>query len=233
MTRALFHILDGSQADDCTSGFMSVDRMDVVFGNGGDVVSAYGNIQGIFPEVNFTCSGTIQSWIFGALEQSNGQLLPELQIWRPDGGDGSYTKVESISTNSTRITLVEEGQTGLYQYPLSSPLHFQAGDILGYYQPARMNSQWLLRLEQEGRGRQHGHYYRRTSAASQLNVTRSGDNRFQSFVNVVTGKCIIGSPSLQILYCYYIGLMSYRLSRLCVWFHECGKDEASTGTGQC
>ena len=193
MTRALFHILDGSQADNCTSGFMSVDRMDVLFGNEGDVVtSRFGNVQGLFPEVNFTCSGTIQSWIFGALEQSNAPLLPEQQIWRPDGGDGSYTRVESISTNSTRITLVEEGQTGLYQYPLYSPLHFQAGDILGFFQPARINSQWLLRLEQEGRGRQLGYYYPRTSAASQLNVTGSGDNRFQLLVNVVTGKCIIG-----------------------------------------
>ena len=166
--------------------------MDVLFGNEGDVVvSGFGNVQGLFPEVNFTCSGTIQSWIFGALEQSNasGQLLPELQIWRPDGGDGSYTKVESISTNSTRIALVEEG---LYQYPLSSPLHFQAGDILGYYQPATINSQWLLRFEQEGRGRQLEYLYPRTSAASQLNVTGSVDNRFQLFVNVVTGKCIIG-----------------------------------------
>ena len=201
MTIAIFHILlDGSQADDCTDGFMSMDRMDVVFGNEGSVILAYGNYQGLFPEVNFTCSGTIQSWIFGAFKQ-NGPLLPELQIWRPDGGDGSYTKVESISTNSTRITLVEEG---LYQYPLSSPLHFQARDILGYYQPARINSQWLLRFEQEGRGRQMGYYYRRASAVSQLNVTGSVDNRFQLFVNVVTGKSIIGqfgSPSLQILYC--------------------------------
>ena len=132
--------------------------MDVLFDNGGDlVVSGFGNVQGLFPEVNFTCSGTIQSWIFGALELRNGLLFPELQIWRPDGRDGSYTKVESISTNSTRITPVEEGQTGLYQYSLSSPLYFQAGDILGYYQPVIINSRWLLRFEQEGRGRQLGY----------------------------------------------------------------------------
>ena len=177
--------------------------MDVLLGNEGDLLFSLENFQGLFPEVNFTCSGTIQSWVFGALEQSNGPLLPELQIWRPDGGDGSYTKVESISTNSTRITLVEEGQTGLYQYPLSSPLHFQAGDILGYFQPVIIFSQWLLLFEQEGRGRQLEYLYPRTSAASQLNVTESVDNRFQLLVNVVTGKCIIGqfgSPSLQILY---------------------------------
>ena len=165
--------------------------MDVLFGD--VVVSIFGNVQGLFPEVNFTCSGTIQSWIFGAFELRNGLLLPELQIWRPNGGNGSYTKVESISTtNSTRITLVEEGQTGLYQYPLSSPMHFQAGDILGYYQPATINSQWVLYFEQEGRGRQLEYLYPRTSAASQLNVTESVDNRFQLLVNVVTGKCIIG-----------------------------------------
>ena len=166
--------------------------MDALFDNGGTVLLASGYVQGIFPEVNFTCSGTIQSWIFGAREQSNGLLLPELQIWRPDGGDGSYAKVESISTNSTRITPVEEDQTGLYQYPLSSPLYFQAGDILGCFQPAQTNSQWVLLFEGGGRGRQRGHYYPRTSAASQLNVTGPGDSSFQLFVNVVTGKCIIG-----------------------------------------
>ena len=162
--------------------------MDFLLNNKGSVMLAYGNYQGIFPEVNFTCSGTIQSWIFGALVLTGFQLLPELQIWRPDGGNGSYTKVESITINSTKIKAVEEGPTGIYQYPLSSPLHFQAGDILGYYQPERANSQLIFRFEREGRGHQLGYYYSRDSPASQLNVTGSGDSRFQLLVNVVTGE---------------------------------------------
>ena len=194
--------------------------MDFLFRNEGTVVSPPFSLQGLFPEVNFTCSGTIQSWIFGALELS-GPLLSELQIWRPDGGDGSYTKVESISTNSTGITLVEEGlveegQTGLYQYSLSSPLHFQAGDILGYFQPARINSQWLLHLEHEGRGHQRQYLYPRASAASQLNVTEFVDNVVQLIVNVVTGKYIIGQFGSPSLHCSYWLNVLQTLQIVCV-----------------
>ena len=54
------HCLLGNGADDCTSGFMSVDRMDIILGNEGTLLYGY-NYLGIFPEVVFTCNGTIQS----------------------------------------------------------------------------------------------------------------------------------------------------------------------------
>ena len=128
-----------SEADDCTSGFMSRDRMSTVLDN--YVVAAPNDRQAIVPEINFTCDGSIQSWIFGAqwrgMEDAFSDL--ELQIWR-SSEDGSYTKVGS----TTIIT--GEDTTRLYQYPLDYPLPFLAGDILGFYQPDSSGSQLRLQL---------------------------------------------------------------------------------------
>ena len=102
------------QADDCTSGFTSVDRIDAVLGNYGTVFISLPDFsaQVIVPDTTFTCNGSILSWTFGARWEGNSETLTELHIWR-SSGDGSYTKV-----GSTTI-MTEENTTGLYQYPLS------------------------------------------------------------------------------------------------------------------
>ena len=143
------------------------------------------NFQVIYPEVGFTCRGSIQSWVFGG--QWVGQnSFTELQIWRPTGDNGVYTKVG----NTTIMT--EERDSELYEYPLSSPLDFQAGDVFGYYQPDPDRSQWRVLFEGDGRNPQVGYYYfGPTSPASQLNISVIPDfwsNRLQLLVNVVTGK---------------------------------------------
>ena len=108
---------------------------------------------------------------------------------------------------------------------------FQAGDVLGYYQPEISRSGLIIHLEEEGLGqRQLGYYYPRDSAASQLNVTGPGDGRFQIFINVVTGESV-SNPIDQML--LNNGLMSCRPSRLHLQFYECREDEASGRTGQC
>ena len=123
-----------------------------------DLVTYRGSVQGIIPGINFTCSGTILSWTFAAEWRESAPALTELQIWR-SSGDGSYTKVGS----TTIIT--EESTTGLYQYPLSSPLPFQAGDILGYFR-----SQLNLQFENVGSGHLI-YYHNQHSASSQIPVS--------------------------------------------------------------
>ena len=66
--------------------------MDAVLGNYGRLAYSLSDRQVIFPGVNFTCSGSIQSWIFGALWNGYTASFTELQICR-SSGDGSYTKV--------------------------------------------------------------------------------------------------------------------------------------------
>ena len=162
---------------------MSVDRMDDILGNDG-LFAWFHDYTAIFPEVSFTSSGSIRSWIFGGLWVGNSGSFTELQIWRPvSGADGSYTKV-----GSTTI-MTEQNSSQLYHYPLSSPLPFQAGDILGCSHPPELSSQLTLWYETDGRGHQLGYYYFRINS-SQLNI--SGDqlvnDRLQLMVNVITGE---------------------------------------------
>ena len=159
---------------------MSVDRMDELLGNIRDTIDG-GNYQGIFPEVSFTCNGSIQRWVLGAKWEGHEEFT-ELQIWRPSG-DGVYTKVGYT-------TIIVNEPAALYEYPVSPPLAFQAGDVLGYYQPEPSRSQLRVRFEREGREPQLGyHYYGPTSPASVLNILPGSvsDDQFQILVNVVTG----------------------------------------------
>ena len=84
--------------------------------------------QRLFPDITFTCNGSITKWIVGA-ETDNGDALPELQIWRNTGGS-HYAKASfSILSSST------PDSNNIIEYNLNTPLELQEGDILGVYQP--------------------------------------------------------------------------------------------------
>ena len=104
----LFTAVGGDgQRDDCTSGFMSLERIRALQGRGDLTSLEDANFHIIVPGMKFTCSGNISSWIFGAEWYGNNESYTELQIWR-SSGDGSYTKV-----GSTTI-MTEENTTQLY-----------------------------------------------------------------------------------------------------------------------
>ncbi|CAI8024208.1 hypothetical protein GBAR_LOCUS14077 [Geodia barretti] len=190
----LCNTLPDQEGNGCTSGFMSVDRMDHLLGNKGGVIPSE-NYQGIFPEVGFTCSGSIEGWVFGARwVGGNDREFTELQIWRPTR-DGAYTKVGNTTINTDRIS------SGFYEYPLSSPLDFQAGDVLGYYQPHSDQSQLRLQFEDGGRRKnQTGYYYIGSSSASDLYLPWGAmSTRYQILVNVITNStdCVRGFVSVE------------------------------------
>ena len=182
--------LDGSQTSDCTSGFMSRERIDLLLDGVGN--KCIFNAQVLFPGMNFTCNGSIQSLIFGAQWQGNSSSFPELQIWRLSGSQ-SYSKV-----GGTLINMTGENSLKFYQYTLTSPLAFGKGDILGYYQPA--SSQLGLYFELDGRG-QLGHLFTTSQVSNNLFIDDSHRvNNIQLLLDVVTGKCIYDSvPFLCIL----------------------------------
>ena len=143
--------------------------------------------QVLVPQTTFTCNGSILSWTFGASWEGNTPGLTELQIWR-SSGDGSYTKV-----GSTTIVTEESITAGFYQYPLSSPLPFQAGDILGFFQPATSTSQLGLYHEEVTMFN-----YRINSLpapASQFNIVGRIENPYQPMIDVETGNYISFSES--------------------------------------
>ena len=170
----------------CTSGFMSVDRMERVLGLYGpqDVVQSFNatSIQAVFPGMNFTCSGSIQSWIFGAEWFRNSPAYTELQIWRKSRED-SYIKV-----GSTEIRIELEESTRYYEYTLSSPLSYQTGDVVGYFQASSSTSQWGLLYENVESG--HLLYYSvRSIPANTFNILTSvprGDVR--PIITLTTGN---------------------------------------------
>ena len=85
--------------------------------------------QRVFPDISFTCNGSITKWIVGAGTGGGSSPSSELQIWRRSGTD-SYTKVAS-----TQLTAQSPiNNSNVYEYVPSSPLGFQEGDILGVYQ---------------------------------------------------------------------------------------------------
>ena len=80
--------------------------------------------QRVFPDITFTCNGSITKWIVGARE---GNSSSELQIWRRSGSD--YTKVGSTQLTAQSLT----SDPNVYEYIPSPPLGFQEGDVLGVY----------------------------------------------------------------------------------------------------
>ena len=92
--------------------------------------------QRLFPNITFTCNGSITKWIVGAEADINEQLFPELQIWRNTGGSNytkaHFSKLSSIAPDNKNV--VE------YMYNLNTPLEFREGDILGVYQPQSHDS---------------------------------------------------------------------------------------------
>ena len=127
-TGRLILILSHTDSPSCTTNFLSRSalRQGALNVNINDVKKRERQ-QRIFPDITFTCKGSITKWIVGA-GADNGDALPELQIWR-SAGRTSYTKAN--------FSLLSFGKPieNVVEYNLTTPLEFQEGDILGVYQP--------------------------------------------------------------------------------------------------
>ena len=148
------------------------------------IVNALSNRTAIIPEIYFTCNGTIRTWILGG--QWNAQNVTkkfiELQIWRSNE-NGSYNRV-----GSTVINVTESNATGLYWYHLPDKLTFQAGDILGFYQPHSFENRLRLRLAVHMEPLQTV-YWRMGNQDTEFATVDSSSKRMQNVVvNVETGK---------------------------------------------
>ena len=99
--------------------------------------------QYIYPEMRFTCNGTITKWVYGGVQQPSGTMLPELQIWHKLGTD-NYTKIGSSFVSTTTSI-----GTNLYEFVPQTPLKFQEGDIFGVYIPQSNKSNIFLYEQKE------------------------------------------------------------------------------------
>ncbi len=100
--------------------------------------------QRIIPGINFTCDGFIVKWILrGRWDSSDGHdFNPDFQIWRRGDENGAY-----IPVGNTTIRVVSENSSRIYEYPVSPPLAFQRGDVLGIFQPRNVYNRLRVYFE--------------------------------------------------------------------------------------
>ena len=101
--------------------------------------------QFLYPEMIFSCNGSVTKWIFGA-DDHGDQYHPELQIWR-QLSPNSYTKIGSSSVNAGTMI-----GTNLYEFIPQTPLEFKEGDIFGAFIPLNVANRGLVLYEQKGSG---------------------------------------------------------------------------------
>ena len=120
---------------ECTSGFMSRDRVRDLSRVMGGRLRTRERQQRIIPMINFTCSGSINKWTVAA-EWNGGRMhvnFPQLEIWRiQSAGSNVYNRVGFTLAEETT-----ENDNETYEFILSTPLQFQPGDILGIFNPHR------------------------------------------------------------------------------------------------
>ena len=190
-------LVEGGQADGCTSGFPSIERMERVRDN--QIAGAAWDQSAIFPDTSFNCTnGTIQNLTFGANNISSGTVFPELQLWRPKSGNSdNYDFVR-------RITFNESNQISSLIYQLNGiSVSFQNRDVLGFYQPSESVSssriQLAVRMPQPVQT-----MYRRDGNLSRVFMA-SGDSLSRNpMVSVVTGETVITPPLVRLLICTQI-----------------------------
>ena len=101
--------------------------------------------QRIFPSMTFECSGNISKWTFVARNRTGeGQdQYPLFQLWRPDGTELYERVYESSSVSGKMFSTVDESGLTVVDYVPQNPVPFQAGYILGVYQPGDVNKRRL------------------------------------------------------------------------------------------
>ena len=117
-------------ATDCTSGFVDLDRLTLLATR----TRVPSNVQRVFPAINFTCNGTITEWAVLARQYdvTGTPIFPELQVWRSTENDGEYTRV----AGTTLTVSVTDARDDIYVHTPAEPMEFQAGDVLGIFQPS-------------------------------------------------------------------------------------------------
>ena len=162
----MLYLLDSSQ---CISGFISSDEIKIQ-AREITMVRGYNNNDRFFPDIGFTCNGSITHIIIGA-ENGDETELPQIRFWRLSDG-GEY---EQTGTNYS-LVYNDASTTNLRWYNLSQPIQVQNGDVLGIYQPMELNSD--LRL----------YYQERSGPPNHDKNGNMNDKNDYPLVSVIFGK---------------------------------------------
>ena len=128
----------------CVSGFADLNDLIATLQTPETLQPRYSR-QRLIPDIQFTCNGAITKWTVGAGWCGNcfmeSPQFPHLQIWRNTLPD-SYTLV-----GSTVLSATAENLNKTYEFIPSPALEFQAGDVLGIFQPSEEDSRLFVYYE--------------------------------------------------------------------------------------
>ncbi len=178
----------------CTEGFLEVAALEL-YANQNLQLRTCSGTHRIFPALTFNCNVTETKWLIGAYLQYTASQHPQLEKWRAQG-DGNYTRMET--RNITNLTSTD--YPNLYEFVPSPPLDFQAGDILGLWQPELEDNLAVIYYEALGGER---HYV--LSDNTETTEEKNARHNLQPLIKAVTGK---GIPSIivSILIVYNINI---------------------------
>ena len=96
----------------------------------------YGDEARLFPNVTFSCRGSVVGWsLIAPLHDNPPGRRPIMNVWSPKAdSDEEYEQLRDNSTNlipCLKEIISEERQLYLYENTTMEPLEFQPGDILG------------------------------------------------------------------------------------------------------
>ena len=139
-------------AGGCANGFIQIDMLRTVaqkIPHGKKSTNGLSNELRLIPDWNFTCNGTITSFLLGADIRStrgagdmirNATQYPEVQIWRRTNSSSPVREYAIEWSEEIRLDAGYFSPSGVLEYRLYCPFEFQAGDIFGVYQPKQSNS---------------------------------------------------------------------------------------------
>ena len=122
---------------ECVHGFLKEDALTRIA-----LIRSHEQEQRVIPGINFTCNGTVTTWTIGLqirqLMSEEELKLPEVQIWRKLDEQSNLDLIDARSIRASELT--STSYPNVYEFT-PAPLSFQAGDVLGLYQPATANSE--------------------------------------------------------------------------------------------
>ena len=145
----------------------------------------------LVPDQNFTCNGTITSFLLGMDIRTGKTLYPQVQIWRRTSST-SIREYMEVDFEEIRLDPGAFSPSGVFEYPLSTPINFQSGDILGVWQPRQQDS--VVRIFYSDNDNSAPITYRRSSATNNVyNIDSNGFSSTQDdfiLISPVTGTCM-------------------------------------------
>ena len=102
------------------------------------------NQQRLFPNIYFTCNGSITKLIAGVEIGGGSTLFAQMEIWRRDLVNANTFSL----VNSILLEMTVPIMNNVIELTLDSPIEFQEGDILGVNNPRRSETTVLFAYQE-------------------------------------------------------------------------------------